>query len=75
MGIPPPFPYNSEQSIGGWMAIFVIALLVTRKHIAKVARTILGMPGGIDDSQEPIRYRHSNSLDCPLQVYLLSGFV
>ena len=39
------------------MAIFVIAVLVTRRHIANVVRTILGRPSGIDDSQEPIRYR------------------
>ena len=57
LGIPSPFPYLSEQSIGAWMAIFIIALIVTRKHLANVARTILGLPNGIDDSQEPIRYR------------------
>jgi hypothetical protein len=56
-GIPSPFPYLSEQSIGAWMAIFVMALTVTRRHLANVARTILGRPNGIDDSQEPIRYR------------------
>jgi hypothetical protein len=57
VGIPSPFPYLSEQSIGAWMAIFVSALVVTRKHLAGVLRTLLGRPGGVDDVQEPIRYR------------------
>ena len=35
LAIPAPFPYGSEQSIGGWMAIFVIALLVTRSAHCK----------------------------------------
>ncbi len=33
------------------------ALIVTRRHLFNVARTIFGSPNGIDDSQEPIRYR------------------
>ncbi len=53
----PAFPYTSEQSIGAWMAIFVSALLVTRRHLVKVAKTVIGLDGGIDDSDEPIRYR------------------
>ena len=71
LAIPAPFPYGSEQSIGGWMAIFVIALLVTRRHIANVVRTILGRPGGIDDSQEPIRYRTSLLLIILASLYVI----
>ena len=57
VAIPPPFPYFSEQSIGAWLAIFVATLVITRRHLLNVARTILGRPNGLDDSDEPIRYR------------------
>ena len=71
VGIPAPFPYGSEQSIGGWMAIFVIALLVTRRHLVNVVRTIFGMSGGIDDSQEPIRYRTALMLIALASLYII----
>ena len=53
------------------MAIFVIALLVTRKHIANVARTVVGLRGGIDDSQEPIRYRTALLLILIASLYII----
>ena len=56
---------------GGWMAIFVIALIVTRRHLVNVVRTLLGMPGGIDDSQEPIRYRTSLLLIVIASLYII----
>ena len=68
LGIPGPFPYLSEQSIGGWLAIFIMAVMVTRRHLANVCRTILGHAGSIDDSQEPISYRAS------LLLIIISGF-
>ena len=40
LGIPGPFPYPFEQSIGGWLSIFIMAVLVTRRHLANVWRTI-----------------------------------
>ena len=71
VGFPAPFPYSSEQSIGGWMAIFVIALLVTRRHLVRVVRTIMGMKGGIDDSEEPIRYRTAFLLIIIASLYII----
>ena len=68
LGIPGPFPYLSEQSIGGWLAIFIMAVMVTRRHLANVCRTIFGHAGSIDDSQEPISYRAS------LSLIIISGF-
>ena len=68
LGIPGPFPYLSEQSIGGWLAIFIMAVMVTRRHLANVCRTIFGHAGSIDDSQEPISYRAS------LLLIIISGF-
>lgn len=53
----PAFPYLSEQSIGAWMAVFISALWVTRRHLSRVFRKILGLKTDLDDSNEPIRYR------------------
>lgn len=61
-GIPSPFPYLSEQSIGSWLMVAAAALWTTRKHLIGVIGTILKRPYGIDDSNEPIRYRTVLSL-------------
>ena len=53
----PGFPYTVEQTSGGYMALGLLAIWMARKHFAGVIRTILGRPGGVDESAEPIRYR------------------
>ncbi|MEI6809944.1 MAG: DUF6785 family protein, partial [bacterium] len=53
----PGFPYTGEQTAGGYMALGLIAIWLARKHFAAVVRTILGRPGGADESNEPVRYR------------------
>ncbi|MBM3215815.1 hypothetical protein FJZ36_12960 [Candidatus Poribacteria bacterium] len=52
----PGFPYLSEQSIGAWLAVFLSAMWLTRRHLGAVARHLLGVQP-MDDSGEPIRYR------------------
>ena len=71
MGIPGPFPYLSEQSIGGWLAIFIMAVIVTRRHLANVWRTIWGQDSGIDESKEPINYRSALLLIICAGLYIL----
>ena len=71
LGIPGPFPYPFEQSIGGWLSIFIMAVLVTRRHLANVWRTIWGQANGIDDSQEPISYRVASLLIFMAGLYIL----
>ena len=58
LAIPAPFPYGSEQSIGGMDGnLRHCAARNAQGTLQNVARTVFGMSGGIDDSQEPIRYR------------------
>jgi len=53
----PGFPFTDEQSAGGYVALGLLALWLSRRHFAAVARTILRRPGGLDDSSEPVSYR------------------
>lgn len=67
----PAFPYLSEQSIGAWMAIFISALLVTRRHLINAMRTVFGSKRGLDDTDEPIRYRTAFILIILSSVYIV----
>ncbi|MCL5271711.1 MAG: hypothetical protein M1457_14415 [bacterium] len=53
----PGFPFPDQQGAGGYLALGLMAIWVSRRHLAAVARTILGRPGGADDSREPLTYR------------------
>lgn len=46
-----------EQSSGAYLAFFVVAMWVSRKHIKLVIKKVFGNANAIDDSQEPISYR------------------
>ncbi|MBT3267901.1 hypothetical protein HN371_12135 [Candidatus Poribacteria bacterium] len=52
----PGAPFLSEQSIGGWMAVFFAAVWATRGHLRAVIAHLFGGKQ-MDDSGEPIRYR------------------
>ena len=52
----PGAPFLSEQSIGGWMAVFFAAVWATRGHLRSVIAHLLGGTQ-MDDSGEPVRYR------------------
>ena len=53
----PRFPYIQEQSFGAYLAFLVFTAVLARGYFRQVLRTALGRPDGIDDSQEPMRYR------------------
>ncbi len=53
----PELPYTFEQTMGALFMICAYTLWLARHHLKSVARTIFGLPGGIDDSEEPFRYR------------------
>lgn len=53
----PGFPFTNEQAGGGYLALGLLALWVSRRHFRGVLRTVLNRPGGVDDSREPLRYR------------------
>ncbi|NOY83042.1 MAG: hypothetical protein GXP31_18745 [Kiritimatiellaeota bacterium] len=53
----PGAPFPVEQSAGGYLALAVFAIWLGRRHLAGVWRSVLGKPGGADESREPVRYR------------------
>ena len=53
----PGFPYTNEQASGGYLALAIIALWVSRKHIREVFKKFIGYRTDLDDSDEPMRYR------------------
>jgi len=53
----PGFPFPAEQAAGGYIALGLWAAWLARRHLVGVGRTVLGRPGGLDESGEPMRYR------------------
>ena len=53
----PRFPYMNEQASGGYIALAVIALWASRKHLIAVIRKVFGGAVDLDDIDEPMRYR------------------
>lgn len=53
----PGAPFCTEQAAGGYLALGLLAIWLARRHLKRVWLTILGRPGGEDDSAEPVRYR------------------
>ena len=58
----PGFPFPGEQAAGGYIALGLWAIWLARWHLIGVERTVLGRPGGLDESREPMRYRTSLGL-------------
>jgi len=52
----PGFPYSYEQSSGGYLALGIIAIWVTRKHLIKVIKMLIKVNGPAE-SQEARGYR------------------
>ncbi len=53
----PGFPFPSEQAAGGYIALGLWAIWLARRHLLGVVRTVLGRPGGLDESREAMKYR------------------
>lgn len=53
----PGFPFINEQAAGGYLALGLLALYLSRRHLAGVARSVLGLPGGESPEDEPLSYR------------------
>jgi len=53
----PGAPFLVEQAWGAWMAFAGLAAWSARRHLRAVWRTAWEMPGGVDDSGEPMPYR------------------
>ena len=51
------FPALNEQAYGAWIALFLLAVWVTRRHLSEVMKKVLGFKSSLDDSDEPMPYR------------------
>lgn len=69
----PQYPFVSQQMLGAYLGILVIALWLARKHLRAVFQVIVGSRRGTDDSTEPMRYRTA-ALGTVLGIVFLVGF-
>ena len=69
----PQYPFVSQQILGAYFGILVIALWLARKHLRAVVHVIVGSRRGVDDSTEPMRYRTA-AIGTVLGIALLVGF-
>jgi hypothetical protein len=53
----PAFPYTTEQASGGYIALAILALWISRNHLKEVFKKIINYKSDLDDSDEPMRYR------------------
>ena len=49
--------YLGERAAGAWIAVGILALWGTRRHLRQVWRRVLNRRFSVDDSQEPMKYR------------------
>jgi len=55
----PGFPFYAEQIAGVWIGLLGFALWGGRRYFRDIVRKVLVNAGDIDDSGEPMRYRHA----------------
>mgnify|MGYP003306109862 FL=1 len=51
------FPALNDQASGAWIALFFIAVWVTRQHLIEVGKRIIGLDTSLNDTAEPMPYR------------------
>ena len=51
------FPYFNEQASGAWIALALVAIWATRRHLIEAIKSAIGLSADTDDSNEPIPYR------------------
>ena len=69
----PKYPFVSQQILGAYLGILVMALWLARKHLRAVVQVILGSRRGADDYTEPMRYRTA-AFGALLGIVFLVGF-
>ena len=60
-------PYIEEQSFAGYVGLAAFSVWASRSYLKGVWLAVLGRPGALDDSQEPMRYRTA-------VIWLVGGF-
>ncbi|MCX7804680.1 MAG: hypothetical protein N3A38_05760 [Planctomycetota bacterium] len=48
-----------DQAFGALLALALYGLWMARGHLKEAVRRAVGLPGGADDSEEPLRYREA----------------
>ena len=68
----PRFPYETEQTFGAWIGLFLIAIWMARRHIAQIIRVAFSWRAerNAQDTDEPIRYKTAL-----LGLFLGMGFI
>ena len=69
----PRLPYIEEQSFGAYIALCLVALWMSRRHLMRVAKRIIGIERTLDDSSEPMPYRWAG-IGIILGMGFISGF-
>jgi len=53
----PGFPHNLQQSLGGYLALIVMIIWISRRHLKIALKKAIFNTPEIDDSKEPLPYR------------------
>lgn len=53
----PRFPYTNEQASGGYLALCVLAIWASRRHLLRVGRALFSQKKSQEDENEAISYR------------------
>ena len=53
----PHFPYTNEQASGGYLALCVLAIWASRRHLLEVGRSLFSRNRSQEDGNEAISYR------------------
>ena len=69
----PGYPFVSQQLLGAYLGILVIALWIARKHVWALLNVVVDARTDVDDSAEPMRYRTA-ALGTLLGIAFLVGF-
>lgn len=69
----PEFPYAKQQSVGAFMAIFVVIMWTSRGYLKQIWRHIVAPETGNENVQEAMSYR-SAAIGAAIGVLLMSWF-
>ena len=53
----PRFPYMNEQASGGYLALCVLAIWASRRHLLTVGRSVFRRTAAHEEADEPMSYR------------------
>ena len=69
----PGFPYDRQQSLGAYLGLSIFAVWTSRKYLTRILKHAAVGRSGLDESNEPMRYRNA-ILGIILGLAYLVGF-